>query len=140
MEKQLLHSEDPDKREQILRDSCDKIEQLSYVKKFTIDEMAQKKSELSSTMIQLSNYEAKLAEVKAEFTEKMKPLKVNVQQTVAHLRDKARLVQEQCYVMYDYDQGIAGYYNRDGDLVHSRPLEVGERQTKLFKLTGTDND
>jgi len=56
MEKALGKEYPLEERIQFLKDNCDKIETKSYMKRFTQDEILQKKEELSETSIQINDW------------------------------------------------------------------------------------
>ena len=63
------------------------------------------------------------------------------QKVLKNLRDKAELVEEECYKIVDVKNREVGYYNENGDLVESRPAYRDELQLNLFRMpeakTGT---
>ena len=120
-------------QKEVLKESCDKVVDYSYMKQFTPDEISGFKSSLSERLIELKEKESEFAQVKEEFKEQTKPLKSDVEQMVLNIRDKARLVKEECYVMFEGMYAV--YYNADGEEVHKRPLEASEKQRTIFMET-----
>ena len=77
--------------------------------------------------------------VKQSFKEQLKPIKKEIKTTLTYLRDKARSVTEDCYVVYNYDNNSTEFYNGEGEMVYSRPMETSELQKTIFSIdkTGT---
>lgn len=63
-----------EERAQILRDSCDKIVEKCYTRKFDTKETNEKRAELANVSIQIADLEEKLAEVRADLKGRIKPL------------------------------------------------------------------
>jgi len=142
MEKTMLQDEPGEKRKQILEDSCEQVEQVDYMKQFTLEDIEEMKTRLSDQMVALSKLEFELKEVKDDFKNRMKPIKDEVTALVENVKHQARAVTETCYKFVDHDNGQVGYYNEDGMLIKERPILPNERQTSIFTMeskTGTDD-
>lgn len=139
MEKFILPNATPEERVKILEDSADKMEEFSYTKPFTKEQIQCFKDELSTAMIELNEIEDEFKTVKDEFKAKMKPLKEEAKILLTDIKNKAQFVKEKCFVVYE--DGNAGYYNSEGVLVYQRPLLPGEKQKTVFSVlrTGTNN-
>jgi uncharacterized protein (DUF2249 family) len=122
-----------------LKGSCDKVEELSYLKKFTEGEITEFKTDLSTVMIKVDAIETELKEIKDKFKDKLDPFKKQVKELLTWIRDKAHSVVEECYVMYEGEYAV--YYDETGEEVYRRPLEASERQKTIFMETreGTNN-
>jgi len=132
MEKLLLQDESQETRRQILKDSADRVEQFTYMKRFTPEEIAEKKTVLSEEMIKLREIENEFKEIKEAFKKRMDPLKKQVDVLLTDINYKARNITEECYVRLEYSENIAGYYNADGELIYTRPLEIAEQQKTIM--------
>jgi hypothetical protein len=132
MDKYILTDEPVENRRKILKDSCDRVVEFSYMKRFTAEQLRDMERDLAETMLQLDKLERELEEVKNEYKENMKPYKTSVTDILANLRYKAKLTSEECYIIFEED--MAGVYNGEGELVHHRPLEASERQRTLFSV------
>ena len=122
----------PIDRLKTLEDNADKMEELSYTKPFTPEQIRVFKDELSTTMIDLNVIEEEFKEVKDSYKAKMKPLKEETKSLLTDIKNKAEFVKEKCFVFYEGDS--AGYYNAEGVLVYQRPLLPGERQKTIFSV------
>lgn len=139
MEKQLLQNLSEKERLETLENSADKVENFSYTKAFTKEQILVFKDDLSTSMIELNSIEDEFKAVKDEFKGKMKPLKEQNRTLLTNIKNKAEFVSEKCFIMIDGNE--AGYYNADGVLVYQRPILPGEKQKTIFsvKREGTNN-
>lgn len=119
-------------REMMLRDTCDKVEQFSYEKAFTNQDVILFQEELSGIMIQMSQIEDELAAVKKGFTVKMKPLKLQIKELLENIRFRSRMVEEQAYIFIDHEENKVGYYTAAGNLIHTRMLKIDEHQRSIM--------
>jgi hypothetical protein len=132
MEKCLLQNVSAKERLETLESSSDKIENFSYTKPFTPEQIVVFKDELSTTMIELNSIEDEFKSVKDEYKGKMKPLKEQNRNLLTKIKNKAEFVSEKCFIMIEGNE--AGYYNVDGILVYQRPLLPGESQKTIFSV------
>jgi hypothetical protein len=141
MAKKILENESPEQKKEYLKSGADKIEKLSYMKRFTNDEIVEFKNQLSDLSIEKDGIDTEFDSIKEVFKGRLKPIKEGIKTTLTYIRDKARLVTEDCYVVYDYENFVTEYYSDDGVVVYSRPMEPAERQKTIFSInkTGTDN-
>ena len=123
-----------EQRRQFLADNADKVEKKEYMRHFTPEELLRKKEELSETCISINDIEEELKEIKAEYSEKLKPLIQAKKQALEDLKKKAELVEEDCYKFIDEETREVGYYNQNGDLIESRPAYSEEIQKTIFQV------
>ena len=131
----------PAERLEFLRNNCDKIEELGYMKKFTADEIAQMKSELSTVAIKLNDIAEEKRAVTKDFTDAMKPLNVERVDLLKNIKHGSEFIEENCYKFFFEDEKMVGYYNAEGELVSSRPAMPEEMQKTTFSInrTGTND-
>ena len=73
---EIMLADDPmEKREQIMRDSCDQIVEKFYTRKFSSEEVQGKRAEYCEVGMKKSALEKELREVSADLKGKIKPLK-----------------------------------------------------------------
>jgi hypothetical protein len=132
MEKRLLQNMSPKEREETLANSADKIENFSYTKPFTPEQIVVFKDDLSTRMIEYNVLEDELNTIKDSFKEKMKPLKDETKLLLTNIRNKAEFVSEKCFIMIEGNE--VGYYNAEGELVYQRPILPGEKQKTIFSI------
>ena len=134
-------------RESFLKDNCDKVEEKGYMKPYTPEELQQRKEELANASIEIAEIEQEAKEAAAHYKGKLKPLKETRARMVGDIKSKSEYVKELCYKFVDQEARETGYYNKEGDLIESRPATADELQTTLFGVirnqesqkTGTDN-
>jgi hypothetical protein len=132
MEKLLLQNVGAKERLETLENSADKVENFSYTKPFTSDQIIVFKDELSTTMIELNSIEDEFKSVKDEYKGKMKPLKEQNRSLLTNIKNKAEFVTEKCFIIIEDNE--AGYYNADGELIYRRPLLPNEKQKTIFSV------
>lgn len=131
------------KRIAFLMDNCDAVEKKGYMKRYTPEELAKLKENLSETDIQINDIEDEKKEVMADFKARLEPLTKERKTILEGLKKKAEFVEENCYKFIDQEAREVGYYNENGDLIEARPAYSDEMQTTLFQVgrkTGTNDN
>lgn len=67
-----------EQRAQILKDSCDKIEERSYLSKYDQEETNLLRAELANVSIQLGTIQEELDRIKSDYKGKLKPLQERI--------------------------------------------------------------
>lgn len=139
--KDIMLADTPvEQREEILRNSCDQILERSYTRKFDQEEINERRSELANVIIQIADLEQELAEVRADYKGKIKPM----QERVSKLRDELKVggdwIKGDCFKFVDEEEGMVGIYSPEGYLLEQRPMTQDERQRNVFRAlrTGTE--
>ena len=119
----------------MIQEVCVKSVEWTYPKNLTPEEIANLKDEHASYSIDL----AKLEEAKKEYMTghkaKVKPLKEKAAISLGRIRNRVEEVTEDVYLIDDQEDGMMGYYNSRGELVHQRQLNPEERQFSLVDRT-----
>lgn len=143
MDKTLFQSiSDGVERQQMLLDNADGVEEISFKRMLTPEQIADLKDELSEQCIQLKDTKADKKAHNAMYNERIKKLETESDRLTDKIREGADSVMEQCYKMIDQEEGMVGYYDKDGILVLQRPLKREERQTTIMQFnrkTGTND-
>jgi hypothetical protein len=132
MEKKLLSDRSSKDRIETLEASADKIENFSYTKPFTPDQIVVFKDQLSTKMIELSAIEDEFKVVKDQYKGRMKPLQTDTKDLLTSIKNKAEFITERCFILIE--GSYVGYYNAEGDLVYERPILPGEKQKTIFSI------
>lgn len=132
LDKELGKEYPLEKREQFLSDNSDDVEKVSYSKAFSPEELAKQREDLTDAAIKLADIEEQKKEANAHFKELMKPLEQKKAVAIKNLKDKAMVVEEDCYKFFDEETKMVGFYNKEGDLVSSRPAFPDELQKTIF--------
>ena len=77
-----------------------------------------------------------------EFKERLKPLNETKGEAIKALREKSQTVTEKCYKFLDEETKMVGFYNKEGNLVNSRPAFQKELEKTIqmeLRKTGTNN-
>lgn len=121
--------------------NSDAIEEITYTRRFSPDELADMRNRLADNSIEESDIEAKKKEEIDRFKDKLKPIQKAKTTLLSKLKTKTEQVTESCYKMINREERLVGYYNSDGELVSARPLNAQEMQKTIFEVTktGTNN-
>lgn len=146
--KDIMLADTPiEQREQILRDSCDQIVERSYTRRFDQQEINERRASLANVSIQIADLEQELAEIRADYKGRIKPL----QERIVKLRDELKAggdwVKGDCFKFVFEDEDMVGFYSPEGHLLEARPMTQEEKQKNVFRMiretsvekTGTDN-
>lgn len=123
-----------EERKQILRDSCDQIEERHYTRKFDQTERNQKREILADVSIQISEISNELKEIRAEFKSRLKPLEDNKNSILDEIKAGGEFVKGECYKFIDNEEGKVGYYTPEGYLLEQRDLRPEEKQRSIFQI------
>ncbi|QDK80871.1 hypothetical protein EXU85_20550 [Spirosoma sp. KCTC 42546] len=135
MQNQLFADLPPEDRKRYLSDNCDRVEEMEYLKPYESEELNQLKDSYTDVSIQIAKLEAEKKKANDAINLTLKELKGKAGLTLLFLRNKAEQVTESCYMFFDADAKLVGYYNADGKLVSSRPMRPGENQQTVFAVT-----
>lgn len=130
----------PQDRIAFLRDNCDAVEDLGYVKPLKTEEIEELKDRLVENNIQLRDVRADKKAANKEFNDTIKQLEASNDEVTGKLKERSEYVTEPCYKFIDEETREVGYYNEEGVLVYSRPARPEECQRNIFKTfrTGTE--
>lgn len=130
-----------ERRWQFIQDNADAVEKIGYMHRFTPEELAQKKESLAEVSIAINDIEIEKKEVMDEFKERLKPLNEEKQKLLDHIKKGSEYVEnEQCAKILFQEEKTAGFYNKLGELVYSRPIMPQEMQKTIYSInreTGT---
>lgn len=124
-------------REEFLEANCDAVEPMEYSRRFSGEEMAGMKDTLSDLCIQINRIENEKKDVMDSFKEKLKPLNDEKKQLLEDIERQTTLVTGNCYKFIDHEEKMVGYYNKQGELVYSRPIQKQEMQKTIMSVSRT---
>jgi len=133
MEGSIFQNVHPEERLNHIISSCDKIEDFTFEKAFTNQDIEGFCDRLSQIMISLKSLEAELSRVKKEYNEKSKLLKVEVSELLNNIKFRSKMVKDKVYIFLDHEKNQVGYYSADGTLVHKRSLRIDEFQKSIME-------
>lgn len=131
-----------EERASFLEDNCDAVEEVTYSRAFEPEELALKREQLTDASIKIADIEEEKKEVMDGFKERLKPLQEQKADAIKALRDKSQTVTEKCYKFLDEETKMVGFYNKEGNLVSSRPAFQKELQKTIqmdIRKNGTNN-
>lgn len=129
----------PKERLMLLQENAAKVEQTTYQKPLTPDELAVRREDLADNCIKLNQFDDELKEVKDDFKLKMDPLKTNNKTLLTEIKTKQSTVDGILYHMPNHDEGIMETYDSEGFFLSSRRLRPEEKQGSIFQLGKTAN-
>ena len=131
-----------EERAQFLEDNCDAVEDVTYSRAFSPEELALKREQLTDSSIKIADIEEEKKAVMDEFKERLKSLNKTKGEAIKALRDKSQTVTEKCYKFLDEETKMVCFYNKEGNLVSSRPAFQKELQKTIqmdIRKNGTSN-
>ncbi|WP_418943388.1 hypothetical protein, partial [Phocaeicola plebeius] len=97
---------------------------------------------LAEVSITINDVELEKKEAMESFKERLKPLNEEKQELLDHIKRGSEFVaNEECAKFLYHKEKMAGFYNKLGELVYSRPIMPQEMQKTIFSInskTGTD--
>jgi hypothetical protein len=140
MEKVLFQNCSDEERIKNLEANADSIEEVGYMRDFTAEELEGFKEELAESSITINDIEEEKKIIMDDFKKKKEPHVSTIKTNLKRIKEKSEFVKEECFKFINHVDNAVGYYNRQGELVYSRPIRGEERQGKIFPLrTGTAN-
>lgn len=132
MQNSVYQEKSPEERKIFLRDTCDKIENFSFEKSYTNQDVEVFCDRLSKIMIDVRQMETELSKIKKEYAEKLKPMKIELTELLNNIKFRSQMVTEQVYIFIDFEKNEVGYYTGEGILVHKRMLRIDEHQRSIM--------
>lgn len=114
-----------------LKNNADKIEQTTYEKELTQEELDAKREEFVDNSITVSKLEDELAEKKKEFKNKIEPLKLINRSLQHEVKTKKKEVKGHLFHMANHRDSMMETYDESGELVSSRRLRPDEKQVRM---------
>lgn len=114
-----------------------KIEERSYTKNLSDDELQERKSEYSEVGIKLSELTERKKKVMDEFKERMKEPQSRAKELIEAIKFKSEQRYGQLFLIDDQENGVMNIFDTNGICVESRPLTREERQLTL-KVASND--
>lgn len=141
IEKELGKDYSLEEREEFLSNTCDGTEEVSYSRVFTPEELAKQRELLTDASIKLADIDEKKKAAMDQFKEQAKPFAEQRTKAINALRTKSETVTEKCYKFFDEETKMVGFYNKEGNLINSRPAFQNEMQKTVFAdmREGTNN-
>jgi len=128
-------------RAEMLKDNADGVELMSYMKPYSQDEVQGMKEQLATVSIEINDIEEEKKEAVKAYKDLLEPKMEDKKMLLKGIKEKAVLVREECFRMTDRAERCTGFYNKEGQLVSSRPATSDELGGTVFMTLreGTNN-
>lgn len=126
----------PKERIMLLQENASKVEQTTYQKQLTPEELIERRENLSDVCIKLDQAEDEFQEVKDDHKARMTPMKTLRKGLLTQIKTKQTSVTGVLYHLANHDDGMMETYDSDGFLIESRRLRPEEKQGTMFKMMG----
>lgn len=127
-------------RLQVMRNHADNIEETTYEKDLTVEELDAKREEFVDNSIKVSTLEDEFNEVKATHKGKVEPIKMHNKILQQEVKTKKQKVKGTLFHMANQDSGYMETYEESGELIGTRRLRPDEKQARLFVAKPAAND
>ncbi|MGH7240503.1 MAG: hypothetical protein ACREHG_10645 [Candidatus Saccharimonadales bacterium] len=115
-----------------LQDTSDKIEETSYLKSLSPEELDVKRESFTENAIKVSQFQDELQEIKDRYKEQIKPLSDANKTLLEEIKTKHELVHGKVYHVANFDSGFMETFDDRGELIGTRRLRPDEKQANLF--------
>lgn len=139
MLKQFMAGVTPKERTMLLQENAAKVEQTTYQRVLSPEELASRREDLADNCIKLNQHEDELKEVKDTFKFKMDPLKNKNKELLTEIKTKQETVDGTLYHMPNHEEGMMETYDNEGYLIATRRLRPEEKQGNIFSLNKVSN-
>jgi hypothetical protein len=129
----------PSERRLLLEQNADNIEETTYLKPLTPDEMDIRREELTENAIKLSELEDEKKEIVKRYKDQMDPLISLNKLLLSDLKTKQAKVQGTLYHMANHEESMMETYDESGECISTRRLRPDEKQGKIFPLPKASN-
>lgn len=134
MKQYLPELSDQKERVMCMQESAAKVEQTTYQKVLSPDELAARREDLADDCIRLNSLEDELKNIKDVYKDKMDPLKAANKIRLTEIKTKQSTTDGILYHIPDHISGMMETFDVEGMLVSSRRLRPEEKQGNVFQL------
>lgn len=132
MQKIFMPDTPPTERLQILRNNADEVEQTTYEKDLTQEELDAKREEFVDNSIKVSTLEDELNAYKTSYKAKIDPIKTTNKVLQQEVKTKKQKVKGTLFHMANHESGWMETYDESGEMISTRRLRPDEKQARLF--------
>ena len=133
--------ETDEERIAFLEDNADSVENKEYFKRFTPQELKEKKDRKIDVDVEVADLDGEKKAKMKEYKDRIDPLAKEGKQLLKCIKKKGQVVSGRLFKFVDNEERMVGFYDEQGDLVESRPAFPDELQTTIFQMnrTGTND-
>jgi hypothetical protein len=135
--KQFMPGISAKERIQLLQENAAKVENTTYQKALTTDQLAIKREDLADNCIKVNSLEDELKVEKDRFKIQIDPLKKKNVVLLTEIKTRQTTVEGTIYHIADYGAGMMETFDANGELLWDRKLRPDEKQGGLFPLKKT---
>jgi hypothetical protein len=117
---------------EFLRTNATNIKEGFYFKKFTEDELNEKKDTLVDTCINIDIKEEQFSDVKKTWSEEIKAIKKERSTLTSVIKQKGEDAEGEIFEFADHESGYMVSFDIDGNEINRRRLRPEEKQPNLF--------
>lgn len=132
MPKVFMPTASPEERVQLLKNNADRIEETTYERELTADELDSKREKFVDNSIKISNLEDELNEQKAKYKNEIDPVKLDNKTLQQEVKTKKTKVKGTLFHMANHEDGMMETYDQAGEMIASRRLRPDEKQARLY--------
>lgn len=126
-------------RTQFLEDNADKVEETSYYRPLTEDDLHDRREVLADNSIKISELTDEKKAMTDEFKGKMNPLINANKKLLKDIKSRQEEVDGILYHVRNYDSGFMETYDDSGAIVATRKLRPNEKQNTIFNIAAKAN-
>lgn len=110
------------------------IEEGTYLKHLSSEELETKREQLTDNVIKAADLDEKKKAYVDSIKAELKPLSIERRSLMAVLKTKHEEVEGKIYHIDDQEEGVMNSFNENGEFINSRRLRPEERQTTIFSI------
>ena len=126
--------EDLEEREDVLANNADSVEKMEFVKRFNSDELMKKKDLFALQSARASDIEEEIKDFREQKKAELKPIKEEFSSLLKEIKQKGSMVNEKVYKFVDRDSKMTAFYDKEGNLVSSRPATRDELPKNMYSI------
>ena len=137
--KQFMPDLSNSERVTILQENAQKVEETTYQRPLTEEELSAKREDLADNCIFLNQKEDEFKEVKDRFKVETEPYKRLNKILLQEIKTKQSTVEGILYHLPNHEDGMMETYDGEGYMIGSRRLRPDERQGNIFSFSKAQN-
>jgi hypothetical protein len=124
----------PHQKAQIMSDMCYKTEKENVMRKYTDEEVSEKKQELAEKSIKIADIADEIKAVTEPLKAEKKITEAEAKDIRAKIRAKGETSYESVFFFDDQENNVMNAYDVQGKFLYSRPLTPGEKQRSIHTM------
>lgn len=126
--------EDLEEREDFLANNADSVEKMEFIKRFNSDELMKKKDLFALQSARASDIEEEIKDFREQKKAELKPIKEEISSLLKEIKQKGSMVNEKVYKFVDREAKMTAFYDKEGNLVSSRPATRDELPSNVYSI------